>query len=244
MRSAPNGQMHPPLSCRECKLGSLTVYGSTISTSPDSIYLRRREVRLMPAGRTFLREGETPRYIFTLFSGWAFRYKQLQDGRRQILSFIIPGDLLVLENLCFPHFPLPFSVKSLTTVSTCAFMLDDMVAIMRETPQQQEALAAETQRYFTSIHERLLDIGRRSALGRIAHILLELQERLASRGLVRDGSFDFPVRQEHLADALGLTTVYVNRTLVALRKRGTITFDRTTMTILDQTELGRLAQDE
>lgn len=206
--------------------------------------MRRREVRLMPAGRTFLREGETPRFIFTLYSGWAVRFKQLQDGRRQILSFIIPGDLLVLENLCFPHFPLPFSVKSLTTISTCAFMLDDMAEVMQETREQQHAFSAEKQRYFASVHERMLDIGRRSALGRIAQLLLELQDRLTRRNLVHEGGFDFPVRQEHLADALGLTTVYVNRTLVALRKRGVIAFDRTTMNILDHAELSQLARDE
>lgn len=244
MPPVPDGRDHPPLSCGDCKLGSLTPYGVTITSSPDSVYLRRREVRTIPAGRTFLREGEAPQSIFTLYSGWAMRYKQLQDGHRQILSFIVPGDLLVLENLCFPRLPLPFSVKSLTAVSMCAFLVEDMIQIMHGTSEQNEAHAWEQQRYVASMHERLLDIGRRSALGRIAHLLLELRERLERRNLVHDGRFVFPVRQEHLGDALGLTTVYVNRTLVALRKRGIIDFDRASMTILEPKELTRIAQDE
>ena len=82
-----------------------------------------------------------------------------------------------------------------------------------------------------SVSQRLVDVGRRSALGRIAQFILQLELRLRSRQMSVDGSFDFPVRQEHMADALGLTTVYVNRTLDRLRRLEIIQFNRNRMTV-------------
>ena len=234
----------PPISCGDCELSPFTVYAPTVTAAPDAVCLRRREVRLIPQGRTFIREGDNQQASFILYSGWAFTYKQIQEGRRQIFSFLIPGDVVAMENFFFPSLPLPFSVKSLTQVSVCVFSLPDMAGIMRSSTEQETEFSRTMQRSVGDIHRRLIDIGRRSASGRIAQLLLELEGRLKQRNLVHDGRFEFPVRQEHFADALGLTTVYVNRTLVALRKRGIIAFDRHHMTILDFNELQRIAQEE
>ena len=215
-----------------------------IDEASELVCQRRREVRRVAGGHTILREGEVPDTTFILYSGWAFSYKQLHDGRRQILSFLIPGDTLVLEVACFPHFPLPFSVKALTETTSCAFPVDDMVALMQFSEAQKQELASALRRYLDSVHERLLDLGRRSARGRLAQLLLDLYARLHERGLVTEGRFAFPPSQEHLADALGLTTVYVNRTLVQLRKEGLLSFDREQMTIHDEAELRRIVQEE
>jgi CRP-like cAMP-binding protein len=91
---------------------------------------------------------------------------------------------------------------------------------------------------------RLADIGRRSALGRVAHLLLELESRLKGKRMSHDGRFVFPARQEHLADSVGLTTVYVNRTLDRLRRLDVIEYDRDHMTIVNSERLRTIAEEE
>ena len=234
----------PPLACAECKLGRFAIYGPTRETTPSEIYTRRRSVLTIQAGKTFLREGERFNESYTLYSGWAFRFKQLPDGRRQILSFLVPGDSVMLECLCFPELPLPFSVKSLTPLAACTFTLRDMVSLTSAEGVQAQHFAKAMRDHLVSLNQRLMDIGRKSALGRVSQLILELEGRLRQRGLSINGGFEFPVRQEHLADALGLTTVYINRTLDRLRKLDLIEFKRNWMMINDVPALARIAEAE
>jgi CRP/FNR family transcriptional regulator, anaerobic regulatory protein len=234
----------PPLSCADCKLGRFAIYGPTRDATPSEIYTRRRGVMSLQAGKTLLREGEPVRQISTLYSGWAFCFKQMPDGRRQILSFLIPGDAVILESLFFPGLPAPFSVKSLTPVSMRVFDLQDMILLTRMPGSQSERLSAAMREQVASVSQRLVDLGRKSAMGRIAHFILQLEQRLKSRQLSAEGKFEFPARQEHIADALGLTTVYVNRTLDRLRRSGIIQFNRNHMTVRDIKALQEIAEFE
>ena len=234
----------PPLACADCQLGKFAVYGPTRNVRPNEIYTRRRGILSIQPGKTFLREGEELRQIFTLYSGWAFSFRQMPDGRRQILSLLIPGDSIMLESLSFPGLPAPFSVRSLTRVAMCVFDLKDMIALTNAHGPQSRRLAAAMWEQVASVSQRLVDIGRKSALGRIAQFLLQLERRLRSRQMSVDGAFDFPVRQEHIADALGLTTVYVNRTLDRLKRLEIIQFDRSRMTVRNIEALREIAEFE
>ncbi len=234
----------PPLACQNCSLGHFALYGPTRDATPGEIYTRRRGVLKIAPQKTFLREGEVMSQIFTLYSGWAFSFKQMPDGRRQILSFLIPGDAIMLENLYFPNFALPFSVKSLTAVAVCVFKLEDMILLTKASGAQARQLAATMHYNVACMNRRLVDMGRRSALGRVAQLILELEERLRGRGLSKEGRFHFPVRQEDIADALGLTTVYINRTLDRLRRLNVIAFDRQWMTVRDIPALRIIAEEE
>jgi CRP/FNR family transcriptional regulator, anaerobic regulatory protein len=234
----------PPISCVDCKIGRYAVYGPTRAVSSDLVSGRRRGIVTVGPQRTIFREGETVSQIYTLYSGWAYRYRQLPDGRRLILSFLVPGDIVLIENLYARRFVLPFSVKSLTAVSMCAFSLGDMADITQGSPQQEEELDRALQSYLDTLCRRLTDIGRRSALGRVAQLILEIEARLRARNMSEDGQFHFPVRQEDIADALGLTAVYVNRTLDRLRRQNTISFDRAYMKVLDFDSLRAIAEDE
>ena len=245
MRIALDDGELPPKSCEDCHLGPLTIYGPTAKTSPELVCAQRREIQHFAPGRTLVREGETSESVHVLYSGWAFCYKQLPDGRRQILSFLLPGDTMVLESLCFPHLSLPFSIMTLTAITCCTFAGDDLAALMRVSPEQKDEFARTRRRYAASVHERLFDLGRRTARGRLAQLLLELQERLSRRNMVdANGGFAFPARQEHLADALGLTTVYVNRTLALLRREGIVVTENKRVTIHDLAALRRTAIEE
>ncbi len=234
----------PPLSCRLCRLGHFTIYGATIASTPDAANMRRREVRTLPAQRTFIHENEPQTTVHTLYSGWAFRFVTLRNGRRQILSFHIPGDTLLLESLSFPGIMLPFAVRSLTPVTLCTFEAVAAAEMMRSSQIQRDQVVASLQSFIASQNRHLADIGKRSALGRISQLLIEIQTRLHRRQLSMDGAFDFPLRQEHLADALGLTTVYVNRTLDRLRRENIIAFGHRRMQILDPGRLAEIAEEE
>jgi len=94
------------------------------------------------------------------------------------------------------------------------------------------------------LNRHLVDLGKRSALRRVAQLILELETRLESRRLSINGRFNFPVRQEHIADAVGLTAVYVNRTLDRLRQNSIVEFDRAQMTVLDPEKLREIADEE
>jgi CRP/FNR family transcriptional regulator, anaerobic regulatory protein len=234
----------PPVSCRVCRLGHYTIYGATMLRAPDTVNMLRREVRTLPPQRTIFREGEVQTHVYTLYSGWAFSFSTLRDGRRQIIHFFIPGDVISLEILYFPKITLPFAVRSLTTVTLCSFDAAEAAVLLRANRVQEEQAIAVSQRFLADNCRHLADIGKRSAMGRVAQLLLELESRLRFRKLSFKGAFEFPIRQEHLADALGLTTVYVNRTMDRLRKLGVIAFDRHHMTILDPERLREIAEEE
>jgi CRP-like cAMP-binding protein len=224
--------------------GQYALYGPTKKASPQEIYVRRRGILNFSAQKTFLREGDILTQMFTLYSGWAYCFKLLADGRRQILSFLLPGDSIIIEGLCFPDEPLPYSVKSLTDISICAFTLNEMIDLTNATEIQTKSVAKAMRKHVVAMNRRLVDIGRRSAIGRVAQLILEIENRLGERGQVRDGAFHFPMRQEHMADALGLTTVYLNRTLDRLRKEGVIDFERDRMKIINRALLLQTAEEE
>lgn len=236
-------EITPPVSCRVCRLGQFAIYGTTINANPDAVNTRRCAVKSYPAGRSLLREGEVQTQLFTLYSGWAFRFLNLPKGR-QILHFHIPGDFIALESLAFSGMALPFGIRSLTPVTLCLFPIEEAASLLSGSEPQRVQTVVTAQRFFSDANRRMADLGRRSALGRMAHLLLGVESALRRRQLSKNGHFEFPVRQEHLADALGLTTVYVNRTLDRLRKTGLIDFDRQRMTIRDLAALRAIAEEE
>jgi CRP-like cAMP-binding protein len=191
-----------------------------------------------------LRAGEPSEEIFTVYSGWAYRYLQLPDGRRQILTFLLPGDAISIELFTLLRAPIPYAVKALSPLIVCAFDVGAMRDLVLSTQVQRESLAKVFASHMAMMDQHLALVGRKKAGGRVAYLLLELEQRLRERNLSDNGSFDLPARQEDLADALGLTAVHVNRTLVGLRQRGLIQFERGRMSILDFERLKQIADDE
>ena len=187
--------------------------------------------RVLPAKRNILREEKEADEVFTLFDGWAFTYKLLPDGRRQILEFLLPGSFIGLHVLWFKA--MPHSVQSLTPVSLCIFDKEKFRDLLRRKPAYEWELLKYSASRQALADERLSDLGRRTAKERIARLALVLHDQLAHRGLVNGGSFPFHLRQEHIADALGLTKVHVSRTLQGLRHEGLLEINRQSARILD-----------
>jgi len=190
-----------------------------------------KHVRHVGARHDLVREGDRARSVIAVLEGWACRYKQLPDGRRQIVSILTPGDL------CDANFLLPGTMDySVAAVTPCSFAEID--------PAELEALAARSPRIATALrrHEMVtastqrewtLTVGRRTASERVGHLICELFTRLKATGSTRQNECDFPLTQNDIADATGLTAVHINRTLQELRSRGLIVVERRTLTILD-----------
>ena len=192
-----------------------------------------------PAGAIIIEEGATDERLYTLLEGWAFRYKSLPDGRRQILNILLPGDLVGLQAEMMAASP--HGVEALSDVSLCAFRHDTLWGLYRDHPRlalDLTWLAAHGERLTDDV---LLSVGRRNATERVATLLVHLYKRAASVGLVRDGGIDFPLTQMHVADALGLSAVHTNRVLQWLRRQGLIRLADGRLAIGDLRALRRVA---
>jgi CRP-like cAMP-binding protein len=188
--------------------------------------------------RDIIVAGEHCETLFINQAGWLFRYKILHNGNRQILDFILPGEVFGLQACLFESSL--YSVGTITDVSLSMIPLDMIDRMAEHSPQLVKALFWSATCEAAILGEHLIDASRRSAPERIGHLLLELFLRLKCAGLVEGASFQMPLTQELISDAVGLTTVHVNRTLRSLRDARLIGIDGSNVTILDFEALSRL----
>lgn len=178
--------------------------------------------RVYGADEDIVSEGDHPAECHVILTGFACRYKLLAEGKRQILSFQVPGDFCDLEGFVLGR--MDHSVGTLTRCTTAVVPHKSLLEITERHPRIARALWADMLVDAAVFREWLASIGRRSAYQRVAHLLCEVTTRLETVGLAQGGSFDVPVTQTELGDALGLSTVHVNRVLQQLRREGLITF--------------------
>lgn len=188
--------------------------------------------------RDIIVAGEHCETVFINHAGWLFRYKILHNGNRQILDFILPGQVFGLQACLFESSL--YSIATITDVSLSMIPLDMIERMAERSPELVKALFRSATCEAAILGEHLIDASRRSARERIGHLLLELFLRLKSAGLVEGMSFEMPLTQELISDAVGLTTVHVNRTLRSLRDAKLIAIDGSNVTILDFEALSRL----
>jgi CRP/FNR family transcriptional regulator, anaerobic regulatory protein len=171
------------------------------------------ELRVEP-GASFLREGATSEQLYTVLSGWAFRYKMLDDGRRQILNYALPADMVGLQGALMRE--MEHSVEALTPLVLCMFPRSKLWDLYTRFPSLAFDVTWLAAREEQLIDEHLVSLGRRTALERVAYLLLHLFARADESGLVKNGSIQFPFTQQHLADTLGMSLVHTNKTLKRL----------------------------
>lgn len=176
--------------------------------------------REAPPRRDVVREGEKPRDVHLVVQGLACRYKTLPDGRRQIVGFFVPGDFCDLNVYVLQE--MDHSIAAITRVRVADIDRDAMDALTAERPRVTQALWWHELVNASMQREWILNIGQRTAYERLAHLLVEMFLRLRAVGLTQGQCCDFPVTQTDLADATGLTSVHVNRTLQELRRDGLI----------------------
>jgi CRP-like cAMP-binding protein len=176
-------------------------------------------------------DGAHSGHCHVVLSGLACRYKLLPDGGRQIMAFLIPGDLCDAE--IFILKVMDHAVAAITPTTTALIPAEDMKALLRETSSLGEALWWGTMTDLGVLRERIVDEGRRNAYVRIAHLFYEMLVRHRMVELTDGDSFEFPITQADLADATGLTPVHANRTLRKLRTDGLVEFAGGVLTVLD-----------
>jgi CRP-like cAMP-binding protein len=184
-------------------------------------------------------EGEDPRAVNVVLDGWACRYKQLADGRRQIVSLILPGD--PYDSNPFLHDRMDHAVCALTPVILAHVRGSAMQDLTARSPNLNEAFHRETLANASIQREWTVSLGCRTGIERLAHLFCEVFARLAVVGLTKDNTCSFPITQNDLADALGQTSVHINRTLQDLRAAGLITLRGRQLTLHDPDGLARLA---
>jgi len=187
--------------------------------------------RRVAAGEDIIREGEAPQTVCLLLEGLGCRYKSVPDGRRQITSFQIPGDLLDLHALLLGE--LDYSIGALTPCKLVSAPHQRLAEVIEQHPLLGRALWRDTLVDGAVTREWLVGLGRRSAYGRIAHLLCEVVARLKAIGLTNGDVCDLPLTQQELADSLGLSLVHVNRVLQRLRASGLISLRRGALQVHD-----------
>lgn len=232
-------QARAPGSCAACGLTSWLFYTTGAPEELAELIPLRRGARALPARSTIYREGEPAPEFLTLFEGWAFRYKLIPNGRRQILSFLLPGDTISFELMRADR--LRFSVQALTGVSLCVFERDALRQYVTARPGLMARLDRLTTHEIAAADDRLTELGTRSAQERVASLLVQLHRRLQLRGLADGNSFISPLRQQHIADALGLTAVHVSRVLRALKADGLIAIDDGRLVLRDIATLRKIS---
>lgn len=185
------------------------------------------------------REGENPTVIRLLVSGWACRYKDLPDGRRQIVGFFLPGDFCDLNIYILSE--LDHSIGALTAVRFYEIRPDQFQDVIDQRPHLLRALLWHEMVSAGIQREWLLSIGQRSPLERLGHLFVELYYRLRAVGLATGLSFDLPITQNHLAEANGLSLVHLNRTIQEMRREELIELSDKQLRIVDLPRLKRVA---
>jgi CRP-like cAMP-binding protein len=205
--------------CRQCPLRELTLF---VPHSPVELALvqalKQRE-RSLRAGETLIHEGQTDAPLYTLLSGWGFRFKTLSDGRRQILNFLLAGDFIGVQQKMADA--AAHGVVMLTDARLCVFQRDALWELHKQQPSMGFNITWLTAHEESLVDDNLLSIGRRSAEERIATLLIQLFKRAAALQADRGASgVPFPLTQQHIADGLGLSLVHTNKTLRKLERRG------------------------
>ena len=198
---------------------------------------RRR--RIFKPGHILINEGDRGSSTFILAKGWACAFKLLPDGSRQNVDVQIPGDFTGLRSILFrtnDH-----SVEAITRIEASEVLTADIMDSFANAPRLATAILWAASRDEAMVVEHLVNLGRRSAEQRMAHFLLELGARLRLVGIGNVDGFECPLTQYHLADALGLSAVHVNRVLRHLREEGLLVFRRKRVEIQDLKRLKALA---
>ncbi len=225
--------------CQDCPLRARPAFKDKPDDQIAFIQSMKTDHLTFAPGAAIVRQGNRSAQLFTLFSGWAFRFKALSDGRRQILNFVLPGDLVGFQNRLFEESP--YGVEALTDVEVCVFARSKVWDLYRGYPELAYDVTWLTAHEESFIDENLLTAGRRSAAERIAVLMMHLAKRVATLRPDASTTFDIPINQSHIADALGLSLAHTNKTLKGLEKRGLFRFRNGVLEMLNPRAMARLA---
>ena len=228
--------MHIKASPLTQKLSAFVALSETELAVLERWHQRRKS---FSAGRDLVHQGQSEQAAYILAAGWVVSYKIQPDGSRQIVDFQIPGDFLGLRSVLLHTSD--HGIEPIVDIEAAEVLVSDLLNAFAETPRLATAVLWAVSRDEAMVVEHLVGLGRRDADARMAHFLLELGVRLSLVGMGSREGYACPLTQYHLADALGLSAIHVNRVLRKLREGGLVTFQGGLVTFDDYEGLVALA---
>lgn len=233
-------QVSPCPTCPRSNVGFCGAILGNLKTTGSSETSAWQYHFVIPASKQVLTSHEATPDIYVLCHGWAFRFLQLPDGRRQILHFLLPGDLFSISSIFQDR--VHFAVKALTAIQVSAMKRAEvqsriMLNVSTALPVIGRCCSAQSE----GSERQIATLGLCSGEERIAYLFLHLMKRIAERSVIREDRYPFPLRQQHIADAVGLTAVHVSRILGTFRERGIVDLSNGVLEILNMRELQRLS---
>lgn len=232
----------PPTPCSRCPLRKRPIF---IEFTKDEVAFMERfktgELKV-EAGTTILMEGSNSPQLFTVLNGLGTRYKMLENGRRQVINFLLPGDFIGLQAGIMGE--MQHSVEATSRMTLCVFRREELWNVFKSHPSRAYDVTwiAATEEHF--LGETVATLGQRTAEQRIAWALYTLDRKLREVGLGRNGTTPLPYKQQDLADALGLSLVHTNKTLANLRKRQVVSWSDGLLAVIDARALAEIAMAE
>lgn len=231
-----------PVKCERCPLRALPAFRSLSNAEADFMGHFKRGELIVDPGATILLEDSASPHIFTMLEGWAYRHKQIDDGRLQVLNFALPGDLLGLQIAIMND--MQHTVTALTRVRLCVFQRDRIWSLYQKHPALALAMTWVAAREEQLLDGHLLSVGQRNATERAAYLALHLYDRAEVVGYANGNVLPAPFSQTQFADAIGITPVHLSRTLKKLRDRGLMRWHENEIQLQDPAALEALASYE
>jgi CRP/FNR family transcriptional regulator len=228
--------------CSRCPLRKVDCFRDFNDKEIEFVAKFKQGELTIGSGAPIILEDSNSPHLYTVLEGWAFRYKTLPDGRRQLLNYVLPGDLVGLQSSVFDV--MSHGIEALSDMLLCVFPRDKIWTLFSDHPSLAYDVTWLASREERLLDEHLLTVGRRTAIERVAFVLWHLYKRARSVGLVSGRKLELPLTQQHLADTLGLSLVHTNKTLRKLRDSGSIGWEDRVLEVRDQDKLLDIAQAE
>lgn len=228
--------------CKNCPLRRMRAFRNL--DDRELAFLSRFKIgeMVVEAGSTILLEETSSPHLYTVLDGWVYRHKQTQDGRRQVLNFALPGDLVGLQAAMMND--IQHTVTALTRTTLCVFQRSRIWTVFTDFPELAFGLTWLAAREEQLLDGHLLSLGQRSALERCAYLFLHLYDRASRIGYAKDDKMAAPFTRTDLADALGITNVHLSRTLKKLHERKLLRWSDGIIDIGDRPHLEAIADYE
>lgn len=224
--------------CEKCPLRKLDLFKDMSNDEVQFMSKFKTGEFVAEPGTELLAEGASSSQLYTALEGMGLRYKTLEDGNRQVVGFILPGDFVGLQSGVMGE--MKHSVEATTRMTMCVFNRSDLWELFKQQPRRAFGLThvAATEEFV--LGEMLAAVGQMDGLAKISWVLNRFFQRLTAIGLNENDQVPLPYRQQDVADAMGLSLVHTNKTLAKLRVQGIATWADEALTVHRPDELAKL----
>ena len=228
------------VACEQCSTWDHSVCRHVSRKDFERLFPHGARSQMRKAGTVLFHQGEPFDHVLIVRSGWVLTYKLFENGQRQIIRFALPGDLTGFEGNDASG--MACSAEAITDVTLCGIKHSVFFGVCAGSPQLAMNFAAAVTREALSAWNLLGALGQQTALGRVANLLLDLHRRAIAQCGAQGPRVHLPISQIHIADATGLTSVHVCRTLKQMRLKGLLEFRKEHLVLLDPHRLAEIAQ--